>query len=146
MDEIIFKLFYNTDCCKKVVNFYKINKFYDESTFGGESIFSLNTILLHICKLLDSDEIYKKHLNIILDEKFTTKENDKLPFSINTLKKYKVENIMLSKKTIKENYNVVFGGLSSQRVGRILIIMSSDRIHDDFKRMLITYIYIQLEN
>lgn len=137
-----FDELYATDADGPVKKFYReYFEFYgnNKNNYGGEAIFSLNTILGKICALLDKKTTLK-HALINVDGLFeeVDSENEsivKLNLSVKTEDMTK-DDIQF----IENNYAKTLGNISSQRVGRVITIMHSPSIDSDFKLMLLKYI------
>lgn len=126
--------YYRMDDCAKVKEYYReIYDFYDENTFGGEAIFSINTIQLELCKLLNSNKIYDAIFNIDREEN-------------NLEQTYVISDSTLEACNIKDldaidinKYNKIFCNLESERECRFITLMSTKQMPNELKAMLIHY-------
>lgn len=126
--------YYLHDNQKEVINYYEnYYAFYNDDLYGGETIFSLNTILCEVCRLLDECVSIKEL--ICLEKTPTVKE---LNLSYIVLESFPLPGF--SDKNYSD-LNKVLGKISSKRAARFIVIMNSNQIPDEFKKLLIYYVF-----
>lgn len=135
---INFKEYYKTDECTEVVKYYKeMYDFYKEGTFGGEAIFSINTILLELCRILDSKQIYEEIFDINSQDS-SKKRGPNYSIDSSIINQCDMNKLV---KIDREKYTRIFGEIASKRDSRFIIVMQSNELPVKFKEMFIHYAF-----
>ncbi|WOO87409.1 hypothetical protein RZE82_00290 [Mollicutes bacterium LVI A0039] len=132
--EINESKYYLNDDQKEVIKYYKkYYPFYDEKLYGGETIFSINTILYELCALLEKETTIAQ-----LAGRQENKTIKLLTLDAEIVNNYPLPDLNGGNYS---NFDEVLGKISSKRSSRFIVVMNSKELPEEFKSLLIYYVF-----